>query len=428
MLRWLLDNVGNLVLSIMLAVLVWIVAVQEANPDIVEVFGQDIPIDVLNTPAGMILYEESTTTVRITLSAPQSSWDVLTKDRITAAIDLSGHQTGTLELPVQVAVADRFARIIKVEPSVITLKMEQLAEKRVPIEINVVGEPALGYSAAPVTTVPETALVRGPASAVEQVSMARGQLSIQNTRATISDTLSITPRSADRRLASNVTLMPDTALATVRVEQLGGFRDLAVKIDLLGNVAPGYLIGNVTVNPQIATVFGSQATLDALPGFISTEAVTVTDATANIEERVRLSLPSGVSMLGDPFVQISVQVDAIEGSLRLQRPLTTTGLLSDLYTRLSPEAVDVIISGPLPRLDTLRADDVVAVLNLLGLDVGTHQVIPEISVPTGLKVVSVLPATVQVLITTEPLTPALTLTPTITSTVLITSPLPTPVK
>jgi YbbR domain-containing protein len=91
--------------------------------------------------------------------------------------------------------------------------------------------------------------------------------------------------------------------------------------------------------------------------------------------------------------------------------------------------VDVIISGPVPILDALRADDVVVVLNLLNLEIGTHQVEPEVSVPNGLTVVSVNPATVQVIVS-ELITPTATITGTNTITsglfITVTSPLPSP--
>jgi YbbR domain-containing protein len=143
----------------------------------------------------------------------------------------------------------------------------------------------------------------------------------------------------------------------------------------------------------------------------------VTDATQDIEERIRLNLPPGVSMLGDPFVQVSVKIRPIESSLKVQRPPQAQGLLPDLLARLSPEVVEIIVSGPVPRLEALRTEDVVVVLNLLNLEMGTHQIVPEVSVPNGLTVVSVNPATVQVIIG-EAITP--------TATITLTSPRPTP--
>ena len=429
MIRWLLDNVGNILLSILLAVMVWVVAVREANPDIDKLYGTPIPITPQNLPSGMMTYGESARQVRITLSGPQSAWDVLTPDRITAAIDLSQPVSGSLDLPVQVTVADRLLRVIKVEPAVISLKMEPIAEASIPITVNVVGEASPTYAVEPVEVNPAVALLRGPTSLVNQVAAASGQLSIQDARATVSQTVPLQPRNFDGQAVPNVTLTPSTTLAVVRVQQLGGFRDLAVKIDLLGNVAPGYSIANVSVSPQIVTVFGSPATLDALPGFIATEPTSVTNATADLEERVRLNAPSGISILGDPFVQVSVRVRAIESSIKVQRPPETQGLQPGMGARLSPEVVDVIVSGPVPILDALRADDVVVVLNLLNLEIGTHQITPDVSVPSGIRVVSVNPATVQVIIGEE-ITPTVTLTPTFPITaglpISITSPVPTP--
>jgi YbbR domain-containing protein len=428
-LRGFLNNLGNLFISIMLAVLVWIVAVQEANPSITRLYTTPIPIVPQNQPAGMITYGESARQVRVTLSGPQSAWDVLTPDRIAAAIDLSQQTTSTLDLPVQITVADRLMRVVKVEPAVVSLKMEPVAEVTIPITVNVIGQASPTYAIEPVETNPVNAIVRGPASLVKQATAAIGQMSIQDARATVSQTVQLSPRNADGQSVLNVTLTPSTTLAVVRVQQLGGFRDLAVKIDLVGNVASGYAIANVSVNPQIVTIFGSPTTLDALPGFIATEPISVTDATSDREDRVRLSLPSGVSILGDPFVQVRVRVRAIESSIKVQRAPVTQGLTADLMASLSPDVVDVIISGPVPILDALRADDVVVVLNLLNLEMGTHQVEPEVSVPNGLTVVSVNPATVQVIVS-DLITPTATITGTspITSglSITVTSPLPSP--
>ena len=203
------------------------------------------------------------------------------------------------------------------------------------------------------------------------------------------------------------------------VRQLGGFRDVAVKIDLRGNVAPGHLTTDVSVDPPVVTVFGSSAALDALPGFISTEVVSVTDATSDINERVPLLLPSGISMLGDPTVRVNVKIKPIEGSVNLQVPLLPQGLSTDLSARLSPEALDLILSGPIAQLGELQQNDVQAYVNLFNLITGTHQLDPTVIVPGDIKIISVLPASAQVVI-------GAAITPTITTTATITTPLPTP--
>ncbi len=416
--HWFLDNLSNMLLAIILAVLVWIVAVQQANPNIERTFPNSILIVEQNLPAGMITYGESARSVRVTLSAPQSAWDVLTADRLTASIDLSGQPTGTLQLDVHVSTADRTVRVTKIEPAALVLKMEPLAEVQMPVAINVVGEPALGYAPKPVQATPASVIVRGPASLVNQVINVGGQISIQDARSDVSQTIALSPRDANGQTLTNISLVPSNTLAVVGLQQLGGFRDLAEKIDLHGAVAPGFLIANVSVNPQIVTVFGSPSTLEAQPGFIETEPVTVSGATADLDNRVRLNLPSGVSMLGDPTVQVTVKVNPIESSVTVQRPATIQGLLPGFTVTLSPESVDVILGGPIARLEALHSEDVQVILNLFNLSPGTHQVTPDVIAPNGITVASILPATIQVSISeiitpTETITPTRTVTPTL---------------
>ncbi len=418
-LRSLFGSLGNLLLAIVLALLVWIVAEREANPDTERTLTNFIPITLQNVPAGMMTYEPSARTARVTLSAPESEWGVLTSDRVAAFLDLSGQVSGTLELPVQVTVDNRTARVTKIDPPRVSLKIEPLAEAQFPVMVNVSGDPALQFASRPLETTPATITVRGPISFVRQVASASGQLSIQDARATISQTVSLSPHDRNGQNVPYVTLIPSTTQAVVRLQPLGGFRDLAVKIELRGNVAPGYLTTNVTVDPQIVTVFGSSAALEAVPGFISTEPVSVTDATEDISNRVRLALPPGVSFLGDPTVQVDVKIKPIESSVTMMSPLNPQGLSPELSARFSPETIDVILRGPIARLTPLQSSGVQSFVNLFSLGEGTYQITPTVVVPSGIDVVSILPSTIQV--TVGPY-----VTPTITATTTITSPLPTP--
>ncbi len=417
--RGLLEFLGNVLLAIVLAVLVWVVAERQANPSSEKTFRDPIPIALQNIPAGMVTYEASVEEAQVTVSAPDNVWNEIDPKQVTAWIDLSGQVSGTLDLPVKASIPNRAAPIVKINPAFVRLKLEPLAEAQLPVSIAVNGEPALGFAARPIETLPATVTVRGPASFVKMMAAASGQLSIQDARSTITQTIALSPRDREGQTVPYVSLNPSSTLAMVRLQPLGGFRDLAVKIELRGNVAPGYLTTNVSVNPQIVTVFGSSAALDALPGFISTEPVSVTDATEDISRRVRLMLPPGVSYLGDPNVQVDVKIKAIESSLTTFAPLAPQGLSPDLSARFSPESLDVILSGPIAKLNTLQPSDLQAFANLFNLTDGTYQITPTVSVPSGINVVSILPSTVQVTIGPY-------VTPTITATSILTGPLPSP--
>jgi len=61
--------------------------------------------------------------------------------------------------------------------------------------------------------------------------------------------------------------------------------------------------------------------------------------------------------------------------------------------------VDVIVSGPLPLLDTLTRQDVRVVVDVTGLTAGTHQLTPKVeALVNDVLVQSILPATIEVVL------------------------------
>jgi YbbR domain-containing protein len=115
---------------------------------------------------------------------------------------------------------------------------------------------------------------------------------------------------------------------------------------------------------------------------------------------VALNLPAGISIVGEQTVLIEAGVSPIESSVTLAgEKVEIINLGAGLSAQVSPATVDVIVSGPLPLLDTLTRQDVRVTVDLTGLGVGTHQVIAKVDVLTADVVVeSILPNTIEVVI------------------------------
>ena len=398
MIRHIADTISRTALALTLAVLVWIVASQENDPTRVQIFPAAIPLTRINQPSGTLVYGQTADSVRVSLRAPESMWGQLTEDQIKAELDLAGRPYGHLTAPVQVRVAIRAVEVVRTEPATVDLDFEPITEQSVPVHITKTGDPALGYAIGLAGTTPTQVVVRGPASFVGRVATVAGTLSVQGARQKVEQSVRLSALDKDGNPVGFVTLSPESVQASVGIEHLGGFRDLAVKVIVRGQVAPGYRISNVTVTPPIVTVFGAAQAIDQSPGFLETVPISVTNAQDDVVERVPLNLPGGISMLGDPAVQVRVQVEAIQGGLTVQRPLTAQGLAHGLETKLSPDTIDVILTGPLPKLQSLNPDDVRVVIDLGNLGPGTHQIKPQAIVPQGIVAETMLPATIQVTI------------------------------
>jgi YbbR domain-containing protein len=202
----------------------------------------------------------------------------------------------------------------------------------------------------------------------------------------------------------NVTIDPALVKVNLILAQMSGYRDLAVKVVTVGQLSSGYRLINITAFPLIVTVFSDNVALvSSLPGYVETTPLDLTNASGNINTNLALSLPPGVSPVGDQTVSVQIEIVPIEGSLKVSyRPVEVVGLASGLKAQFSPTTVDVILSGPLPSLNSLLVTDVHVRINLTGLGVGTYQLTPAVTISnTGVAVQSILPAKVEVVITSS---------------------------
>ena len=68
---------------------------------------------------------------------------------------------------------------------------------------------------------------------------------------------------------------------------------------------------------------------------------------------------------------------------------------------LSPDIIDVILTGPDTVLTELRPEDIQVFVNLFDLELGLHRIEPIVLYPEELDLESVIPGTIQVTIQLE---------------------------
>ncbi len=428
MIRRFLDHLGSLALAFVLAVVVWVMAVNQENPTVRNMFPEPIPIEVVNKPEGLVLFGEVVESAQIILQAPQSSWNDLSPSKFQAQIDLAGLGPGLHDVPIQVTCSDSRVHILERRPDRIAVRLEPFASKEVPVAIEILESPPLGYVARPVKATPSTVTVSGPAPIVNQVANVAGELRLRGAKSTVVKSVFVSPRNAQGEAVGWVDWTPRQVEAQVPIEQRLGFKDVSVRAVVVGQVASGYWISNITVEPSAVTLIGGPDALANLAGYVETNPVDVSGAQQRVTERVTLNLPADVSLVptsdaGGEGVQVTVDIAAIMGGQTVQRWVNVQGLAPGLSAHPSPEQVDVILSGPLPQLQALRSEQVQVVLDLFDLAVGVHKMRPTAIIPEGLKVESIVPDTVEVEIEKIPPTPTLSPTATPTSTA---TPIPTP--
>ncbi len=403
MLNWLITNLKTFLLACIMAVAVWVSAVTAADPDEVRVYPRAIPLEVLGQDPRLVIVGSLPERVNVTLRAPRSTWEQLTSTdgQIRALIDLSGLEAGEHRLSVQLQIITQPVRVVSVTPQTLDVNLEVLATKVLPIQLSVRGEPAIGYEAGAIRITPSEVTISGPQSRVEQVVDVRSDLSIAGVRQDVQNTLTLRLLDANGLPLNGLTVRPEAAQVFIPITQQGGYRDIAVKVNVRGQVAAGYRLTTVSVFPPVLTVYSQNpALVKDLPGFVETEPLNLNGASQDIDTRLPLVLPRGISIVGEQTVRVQVGIDTIEGSLSLNDVvITVVGLAPGLEAVISPERLDVILTGPLPLLDKLTAGDVRFFVDLTGLSIGAHQVVPQAEIfITDIEVQSLNPATVEVII------------------------------
>jgi YbbR domain-containing protein len=417
--RWLGRNLGTLLLAFLLALVVWVTAVLSTDPNEERLYPRPVNIEHVGLDPGLLLVDGKPTQAQLTLIAPRSVWNQLlaNPDLVRTWVDLSGLGAGEHVVPLHTEVSlAKPVRIINTEPSEAQVVLEPLSSQTFPVNVQVSGEPALGYRKGVPSASPAEVIVTGPESAVSQVVEVRAEMDVTGASDSVERAVPVQAFDKSGREVSGVNISPSSISVNQPVTLLGGYRNVVVKVATTGEVAPGYWLTNISVTPPNVTVFSvNPQQVNALPGFVETNPLDLTGLQDDTDIRATLHLPEGVSLAGEESVLVRLSIAALEGSLPISLPVEVIGLSPELQAIVSPETVELLLTGPLPILNNLSPAGIRVSVNVTGLEPGVYQLTPVVDLlPVQVKVSSIMPEIVQVTIQIAPTstpTPNLTLRP-----------------
>lgn len=398
--RWLISNLSTFLLALILALAVWISAVTAANPDEVRA-PIKVPLEIIGQDPALIITSALPTNIEVTLRAPRSVWEQLTVQEkpVRAIVDLSNLSSGEHQIDIRVQISVRPTQIVLTDPTSIIVTLERLASLTLPIDLSLQGEPAIGFQAGTPRLDAQTVVVSGPESLLNKAERARVLVNFGGARESIDQAIPIKILDDQNATLNGLTITPENVVVQIPVSQQGGFRDVAVKVVVNGQVSAGYRLENISVFPPIITVFASNPELvRALPGVIETQPLNLQDAKEDISTRLALNLPTDITIVGSQTVEVKVDVSPIQTSVTLSnQPVEVVGLPSGWNAVVAPQTVDVIVSGPLPLLDALTPQDVIIKVDVSKLQAGTYQLTPLVNVLIEKIVIeSILPSAIEV--------------------------------
>ena len=412
---WLEDfvrNLDSLLLAFFLAVIVWVIAVQQEDPIITADLPDPVPVSYVNLGPNLTILGNPVDSVRLRVRGQQSVITSLKADSFEAIVDLKGLQPDVHTLPIEVK-GPREVQVVAVDPPRAVVHIERLLEKTVPVKVEIMDLPPLGYQIRrdDITSDPITVTVRGPASQVEKVVAAVAEVYVQARRSSVDTTVALSARDTNNLPVFNVEVDPPVARVVVPVEPQPGYAEVPVVPLTVGQPAEGYRVASISVEPATVTLRGSPEALQRIPGYVETEPLDISGATQDVVERLPLRVPKNISVIGAKTATVTVRITPLEGGRTLVRVLKLQGIPEGVNVIVPIESVQIVLSGPLPKLNNLKGDEVQAILDLSEISgEGVFTLKPQILTPSDIRVEAVIPAEIQVEVRRP--TPTLTVTAT----------------
>lgn len=390
-------NLGYKIVSVFFALLFWLwVSYQGINSSssIDDTF--TVPLVTKGLPSNLVVMSKLPS-IKVHLKG-NSALNV--KD-LSAYVDLSAGTVGEHTYRVDMDILSTGIQVSEVQPANITIKLDIIEEKVLPVAVNISGSPGEGFVAGDPIVKPSAVNVRGPSTLLSLLEKATVELSVAGATDTMQINRPLLFRDNDGKPVYGPDPAVDFLLASpsnveviIPMQPAGlASKKIPLQVTSTGTPAKDRVLRSLSAVPNSIQIWGSAESLKEIE-FITIEPVDITDLKEDKAFPITvdmLSLPKGVSVATGTNLTVLAQI----GSSLNQKTLSgvvvsvkniSTGL--DVDPALPP--VDVSVQGTPEVLNSLTAEQLQLWIDATGLTAGNY---PNCKVfwqlPPGVEIVSV---------------------------------------
>jgi YbbR domain-containing protein len=268
-----------------------------------------IPVDALRPPANATVISDIPPVTHVRYRAAIDV-GVLSPNSFTANVDLSrvNVQPGgaPVTVPVNLIALQPGVTIVDFEPRDVQVQLDPVEERQLPVTVTLGSVPD-GVNVGPPQLDPATVTLRGGFSRVNAVSQILARVAIDASALNVDRDVDLVAVDANGNEVPNVQLDPERVHVRIAVARELANRTLPIVPVLVGQLATGYRISAITVEPLVVTVSGEAAIVGRLES-APTLAINVAGRTTDLEANVGLDLPAGISVNGSAQVKVMLTI------------------------------------------------------------------------------------------------------------------------
>ena len=283
-------NLPVKILALIASIIMWGYVMNEENPSVNGRY--TVPVEIINAPEG---YDVNMGVREVTLKvrAPRSLMAAAHESDFKAVIDLSGDTEGEYDEKIKTVIPQGF-ELLGMSDDTVHVTMEALIAHGVPVDIVVNGKAAQGMELGEIKPAQQYVNVYGPRHLVDSIAKASGKIRLADNNSDFTMRVKLTAVTADGENINNLAVLPGELDVTVQLVPGEGKKIVPVKPRVSGILPEGYVLGEVTVQPNQIELTGANKILADIKN-VDTVPVSLQGLTSTLDKEVELSLPEGIA-------------------------------------------------------------------------------------------------------------------------------------
>lgn len=290
-------NMTLRILSVLLALLLWIYASNEQNPLNDQILS--IQLQRRDPPKGMEVSSSIPSNVSIRVQGPRTQVTSLTPADFQAVLDLSGITEGDHYIQIKVNTPPGI-QVTQVTPGRVHVVVESIVEKQVGVSASFKGSPPRGYTAGEPVIQPARVTIKGPRSKVDSIDQMKVTVDLETATGAVEQTLPLTAGQA------GVSVFPQTVKVNVPVSPLPS-KTVAARATVTGDAAKDFEVAGFTVNPANVQVVAPSGVLAGI-NWVETDKIDVRGVDHDFTVKVAVTPPPGAVDVKPSIVEVTVQI------------------------------------------------------------------------------------------------------------------------
>lgn len=414
--RKITDNIPLKIMSVAVAVVVWLIVVNIDNPvgtnyytlNNVELINKEY-VESSDTIGKMCMPEQSQDSIRVAITTTKKIRDRIKVTDISAVADLQqavSLDTNPVMVPITVtcSIPGVSANDIKATPQNLSVNLDEKETQEFVVNVSRGDtKPGKDYEVGSLTANPEKVRITGPKTLINKIDKVNAAIDLDGNTQDFSQDVNLTI------IDKNQEPLSDSEMNSLRIEnnakvvvtaRLWKIRQgVGISAGYVGTPADGYQVGSVKTVPDTISVAGSTEGLESLAQndnviTIPADSIDISGESKDVEKKINLSnlLPDNVKLTSDSSEDVWVTVSILPvGSREFDIPTKSIEVKNkpdDLQVTFETAQIAVRIKSDENDMDDLNAQkDIKASIDLNGKEEGNYEVPVKIVLPDGYETV-----------------------------------------